>query len=972
MGVVYRARQLALNRQVALKVVLAGSHATPAQLVRTLVEAEAVARLQHPNVVQIFEVGDHDGCPFLALEYVDGGNVARSFARTQQPPRRVAALVETLARAVHQVHRQGIVHRDLKPANILLTASGTPKIADFGLAKLLEGGGARTDSGTVLGTACYMAPEQVTGKTGRIGPAIDVYALGAILYQGLTGRPPFQGETPLETLAQVGSCEPIAPTRLSRRLSRDLEAVCLKCLEKDPLRRYASASDLADDLCRFQEFRPTFARPINVFGRWLRWTSRQPVLAAMLTALVLVTASGFAGVTWNWREAESARGDLELNLYLNRIALAERSLSLNNVGRAEQILSECPPALRQWEWQYLKRLCHSNCLALQANDWSIESLAFSPDGRHLATSGVDSFLRIWDLRTGRQVRELRGSTPYHHTLAYSPDGRRIATGGDDRTVIIWDAREGREIYRLTSLIVKVLSVAFSPDGGRLAIAGEGGDVTIWDTQDWKCTVTIPRPAKAITKCVCFSPDGRLLATAHWDTTIGLWDTATGREVLTLLGHTQAVFSVSFSPDGRRVASGSGDHDDCPSGEAKVWDLETGRELLTLHGHTGTVSEVAFSPDGRRLATSSWDKTVKLWDAISGVEVLTIRNQIDRLYCLAFSPDGSRLASVGNRGLVMVCDATPVRERIVDRPTLALEGSYSVAFSPDGRNLLSGGPGNSLRMWDVSSGELLATLQGHNAPLTDVAYAPDGRQIASASRDGTIRIWDTASRAETTTFRGHEHQANGLAFRPDGRRLVSAGTDHTIREWDLLNPREGSVFRIHDQGVYALAYRPDGRVIASVSEDRTLKTWEAATGNIRRVLWRNSDRITGVAFHPDGRRVAALCSLEGIAKVWEVETGRDLQTLRGVSGMNLAFSPDGARLACAGSSREVKLWNTMTWEEDSTLRGPTGEIRRLAFSHDSQRLASVSYEGKLLVWDLPEPARIRGTLSQLDIRSGVSP
>jgi eukaryotic-like serine/threonine-protein kinase len=314
MGVVYRARQAGLDRVVAVKVILAGEHAGPEEVARFRTEAKAAARLQHPNVVQIHEVEEQDGRPYLALEYVDGGSLHKKLAGGPLPPRQAAELVEALARAMHYAHQRGVIHRDLKPANVLLTADGVPKVSDFGLAKRLrEAEGAttagRTPTGAVLGTPSYMPPEQAWGMPGEVGPAADVYALGAILYEALTGRPPFQAASVLEVLEQVWSQEPVAPTRLQPRLPRDLETVCLKCLEKEPVRRYASAEALAEDLRRYLAGEPVQARPMSAWRRGLKWARRRPAAAALL-ALGLAAGLSLAVATLlllaaNRRETEA-------------------------------------------------------------------------------------------------------------------------------------------------------------------------------------------------------------------------------------------------------------------------------------------------------------------------------------------------------------------------------------------------------------------------------------------------------------------------------------------------------------------------------------------------------------------------------------------------------------------------------------------------------------------------------------------
>jgi serine/threonine-protein kinase len=320
MGVVYKARQPGLKRLVALKMILAGEHAGDRELARFRTEAEAVAQLQHPSIVQIYEVGDQDGRPFFSLEYVDGGSLARQIAGTPQSPREAAQLVQVLARAVACAHAKGVIHRDLKPANILLTRDGTPKITDFGLAKRVEEDAGHTHSGTIVGTPSYMAPEQAEGHPHVVGPPADVYALGAVLYELLTGRPPFKAATALETLDQVRTREPLAPTQLQPRVPRDLETICLKCLQKDPHRRYASADDLAEDLRRFLAGEPIRARPVSGPERFWRWCRRNPrvaMLSATVGLVVVVWAITSSVLAWRLQvqqdETERARRAADAN-----------------------------------------------------------------------------------------------------------------------------------------------------------------------------------------------------------------------------------------------------------------------------------------------------------------------------------------------------------------------------------------------------------------------------------------------------------------------------------------------------------------------------------------------------------------------------------------------------------------------------------------------------------------------------------
>jgi WD40 repeat protein len=1004
MGVVYKARHRALDRVVALKRILAGACAGARERAQFLAEARAAARLQHPNIVQIHEVGEDKGQPYLVLEFVDGPNLRERIGGRPGPALPAARLVLELVRAMHYAHQRGVVHSDLKPANVLLAFSReqsasapegalrepsrldeySAKITDFGLARRLDAGAGQTQTGLLVGTPSYMAPEQADG--GQVGPRADVYGLGAILYELLTGRPPFLAETALETLAQVRAQEPVPPSRLRPGLSRDLETICLKCLEKEPARRYASADALGDDLGRFLASRPVAARRAGRVERAWRWCRRNPAVAALagsLAALLVAAAAGGTGAAvllaerraeavGQREEAKQARQQAVENLREALVAQAEKARGSTAPGRRFDSLEALRKAAAVRPSAELRDLT-IECLTLADLRPAAPGMRGDepPPGaaEHYACAAAGGDLRVYRFADAAELLRLRGPAPPAWVWESSPDGRLLAAkyhlDGRERPneLWVWDLGRGEPIRKIPTGACEH-AFGFSGDGGVLAVGDHEGGVTLHDLAADGPTRRLGRgPAP---RCLAFRPGGRELVVADRQTgRVQAWDAAAGRP---LWAHDfpAPVLCLAWHPGGRLLAAG------CRDFNVYVWDAAFGRAPVVLPGHEAELTHLAFNHGGDLLLSISWERLC-LWDPWTGRQLVDTPAKQDRA---RFSRDDRWLRYAAREGPQSGWEVSAGRECRTLHGHTGYKGPWGLDIDPDGRLLASAGS-DGVRLWDLASAREVAFLPlpgAHSA-----IFVPGGDGLITCGASGVQR-WPMTP--------GPDGPADGLRVGPpqalavlapavrnraylgaDGHTL--AVTDHARGQVVVLDLGDLSSKTLPEGHASAaqVAVSPDGRWVASGTYGATggVRVWDLRAGTPPGGLPASNSYLS---FSPDGRWLAK--SGDDGCVLLKVGSWEEVRRVAPPTGFPapVAFAPDGKMLAVAADSRKVRLLDPETGEPFATLADSrSGIITWLSFSRDGVRLAVAAENHLVRVWDL---RLIRRQLAAIDLDWDLPP
>ena len=1031
MGVVYQARQTGLNRVVALKMILSGCHADKEDRARFVQEAEAVAALRHPCIVQVYEIGEHEGKPFFSMEYVDGGTLAHHIKGQPQSPAFVANIGEQLALAVHSAHDQNIIHRDLKPANILLSGSGRPsatasqkrtkesddtksdlrqqpatlgtlpKITDFGLAKRLDTDVQLTTNGLVAGTPQYMAPEQVSAaRQDLVGPAADVWSLGVIQYEMLTGRPPFLGSNPAEIMHQVLRQEPVAIRQLQPKVPRDLETICLRCLQKEPHKRYPSAQALAADLRRFQNGQPILARPVGILEQFWRWCRRNPAVATLI-AVVAVTLSAGVLVATNFaiaarneaRRAEHHSRNAEQLGERNRIAAEELRVEKITVVDAHQKLSDTFIQLTK---------SHEAVMASRKEEERLKNEAEQREklrARELYDAQMTLAQRAWDMgHVPRTRRLLAAYEPVHHDqedlrgfewfyldrisnaegMRYSiPDGCRSVTISPDGTRIAWAFRNVCEVWKLQTPSDRIMVIGANPKDRH----------------------------QSVVERVTFDPSGKYLATASRDCTIKVWEANSGKLVHTLTTGSDSALGLRFSADGTALAAVVGnDRFSWHPGEVRVWDSGTGQLKYTSKGHQGLAYDVSWSPDGSCYATAGHDSSVKIWDAKDGKLLRTLSLPPQSAgRSVAFAANGPLLAAGTTRGEVVVWSRDDWKEQRVLRGHV--NWVSAVAFAANGRMLASGGSDMLLKIWDAGTGEEFRTYRGHSSYVVSVAWHPTQPFAFSAAMDESIRGWNVNTDPEQFVIRSLGGNLTGFHLLPDGRHIAVAGQRAFVGIWDVMLARtvraipvrdaplgylwsstlspDGSTqafARCHEQdddkgavfawsfanqesrnlelpclypGIRAVVYSPDGKSLATGHRDGTVQIHDLSGSAPPRTWQAHASPIHQLVFEPgDNGRLLTL-GIDKTPRLWNTATGAEISRFAGHAQAvrNAAFSKDGRLLATASDDLTARIWDVKTGKTLLQLEGHIGPVTCVAFSPNADRLVTGSDDFTLKLWDL---------------------
>lgn len=973
-GVVYRAEQVGLQREVALKVLRQGPFADAKEIARFQKESVSAGMLRHPGIVTVYEVGEADGHFFFSMELVRGSTLAQLVKDGPMDPHRSARYLLAVARAIAFAHAHGVIHRDLKPSNVILDLEDQPRVMDFGLAKRLQNGEA-TLTEHIAGSPAYMPPEATYPKSAPTGITSDIYSLGAMLYHLLTGSPPFRGDSVAAVFMQIQQTEPIAPHLLKPEVPLDLETICLKCLEKDSSRRYSSTEAFADDLERFLSDRPILARPVSQPEKWIRWARRQPAMAMLAASVVflgLLTSIGGGFAAWRInvaRRAEHRERAAAVNanqqLESANTRLSE-TVTFLEMQRAESLFASQDPSSGLGHLASILRRDPSNTVAAERiasallhRNWMfpagrairhtshVSGLAFSPSGAWLASGDAEGQVRLFNTTSLQEVARTQLSEKAM-AVRFSPNEHEIAAACATGEVLLWNWYSGQETRMKGRHRLAAMCVSFSSDGSRLASGSVDATVNVWSTRTGELLLLLKGHTDEVREVV-FSPDGHRIATCSYDGTARVWDPETGNEVGPVLRHTGAehrVLSVAFSPNGHFLMTASRDR------TARIWDLSTGRPVGVPLRHTDGLNDAQFDPTARWVVTAGYENTARIWNLRTGLPFGQNFRHLEQVNHALFHPIQATLATCSDDGSVRLWDLRP--SEVLVEPLRAQNPKVEVhcsAFSSDGKLIAVGGADGSLTFFDSTSELRSGEVLHENEAVRTLAFSPKGHRLAVGLRGGAAWVWDVESRQHTIGPLQHRSSIRTISFSPDGRWLLTGSADHTARVW---NAETGSPqpFELRHQGEVVVAnFNHDGSQIVTASADATARVWNSANGSPVSDPLLHLDKLRDAQFSPDGKRIVT-ASADNCARIWDLATskmiGQPLVHLRTVE--SACFSPDGSHILTASLDRTARVWDASSGQPCTPPLTHDSGVSVARYSPNGQRIVTASADHTVRIWD----------------------
>ena len=971
MGVVYRAKQDDPQREVALKVLRPGLHSD--RLIRRFrQESSVLAHLQHPGIAQVYDAGSEDSGlgaqPYFAMELIEGPPVLQYAAQSELSIRGRVELLIRICDAVQHAHQKGVIHRDLKPANILITERdgvAQPKVLDFGIARAMgpdfQTTTLSTGIGQLVGTLPYMSPEQAAGRPDEIDTRSDVFALGALGFEMLTGRLPLDvRDKPLpQAVRAIQEQEPARLDSTDRRYRGDLATIIGKAIDKDKARRYQSASEFAEDLRRYLADEPIIARRASALYQLRKFARRnKAVVISTCLVIALLAVSTIVSTMLYWR-ADARAEALRRAGYVQNIALAQNAYQANDVGRMREVLDLCPTDLRGWEWHRLQFLSDNSIRTLRGHTSPVRTIAFSPDGGRLATGTFygppwpvaqrDRTVRLWDFASGDQRMVLRDHQASVHAVKFTPDGRTlVSAGGTHRNARDiadfanrrWDADSGRLLAAFDAVGTQVTDLHVDAPRSIYASSDRGRIVRL----DWETGAVMNEyPGNRYdVSAIDVSRNGSLIASAGWDGGIRVWRTDDAEPVFVYEDASANMLDVALRPDGGQVAGAAMDQ------FIRVWDIPSGELRFAVRGHDGPVTRIAYTSDGATLVSAGVDQAVRLWDAATGDARGVLRGARDRIYAIAISPDDRFIAAGGSDTTVRIWTARPPDDTVV------LAGHTDmvrdVDWSRDGETLISAADDGDIVVWDAATGSVRSRFAGDGVFLDAVEYSPDERLLAVCDGAGRIIVRDATTGAIRARWSAGNRSLYDLVWHPSGDMIAACGGGVPTRIWDVRSTAELHVLDASERGDRCLAMSGDGSVLYAGGHDGQLRAWSTATGAL---LWSRpiaEDVVTGMDLRGDDA-LLALCDSSGVVTIVDPRGSAVLHQFPATNAecYSVEFSPDGSRLVVAGSDHRARLLDAATGEHLLTLIGHEQLTSDATFDPAGRTIASCSADGTIRLW-----------------------